>query len=111
MYRKKLLIDLDGVLNQYSGKYEEKIIPPVKEGAREFLEELYNADYELVIFTTRDKLLAEKWLEENSLAGFITSVTNVKEPAFLVIDDRCICFNGDFKDTTDKINNFRAYWK
>ena len=32
------LVDLDGVLNQYKGNYEENYIPPVKNGAKEFLE-------------------------------------------------------------------------
>ena len=34
---KTILLDLDGVLNTYNGKYEENIIPPLKTGAEEFL--------------------------------------------------------------------------
>ena len=32
------LVDLDGVLNEYCGKYNEYEIPKIKDGAKEFLE-------------------------------------------------------------------------
>ena len=39
MYIKKILIDLDGVLNEYGyEKYNENYIPPIKNGAYEFIE-------------------------------------------------------------------------
>ena len=38
--KKIILVDLDGVLNAYTGKFEANIIPPIKEGAKEFLEKL-----------------------------------------------------------------------
>ena len=34
------LVDLDGVLDNYTGKYNEQEIPPIKDGAKDFLEEL-----------------------------------------------------------------------
>ena len=107
--KKTLLIDLDGVLNNYS-KYEENFIPEIKFGAREFLENL-SKKYEIKIFTTRNRLLASKWLVENQIDNLVTDVTNVKVPAYLHIDDRCICFNGDFKQTLEDIKNFNVYWK
>ena len=40
-FKKKILIDLDGVLNQYGkDKYDENKIPIIKEGAEEFVEKL-----------------------------------------------------------------------
>ena len=42
---------------------------------------------------------------------FVCDVTNVKDTVFLHIDDRCICFNGDFKNTIEQINNFKPHWK
>ena len=39
MYTKKILIDLDGVLNEYGKeKFNENYIPEIKVGAYEFLE-------------------------------------------------------------------------
>ena len=110
MYLKTLLIDLDGVLNNYE-KYTEEI-PSIKRGAKEFIEKLYNkGEYELILFTTRNKLQASKWLIDNKIDKFFKDVTNVKVPAYLHIDDRAICFNNDFEKTFNEIINFKAYWK
>ena len=86
-YKKVILIDLDGVLNNYNGNFDKDFIPEIKTGAREFLEKL-SRDYEIKIFTTRNRLMSSKWLIQNKLDKFVTDVTNVKEPAFLHIDDR-----------------------
>ncbi len=53
--KKTLLIDLDGVLNEYKGNFDKGYIPPIKEGAKDFLKEL-SKDYEIKIFTTRNKI-------------------------------------------------------
>ena len=81
-YKKILLMDLDGVLNTYTGNFDKDFIPEIKAGAKEFLEEL-SKDYEIKIFTTRNRLLTVKWLIENKLDSLVTDVTNVKEPAYL----------------------------
>ena len=47
-----ILLDLDGVLNSYNGNYDENIIPPIREGAFDFLTKLYQK-YRLVLFSTR----------------------------------------------------------
>ena len=110
LYRKTLLIDLDCVLNQYTGKYDENIIPLPKIGVSEFLEKL-SVDYDLKIFTTRNLLLTSKWLIENKLDKYIKDVTNVKTTAYLHIDDRCVCFCGDYNNTIEQIEKFKVYWK
>ena len=38
--KKTILIDLDGVLNNYVGNYNKDFIPPIKAGAKEFLSDL-----------------------------------------------------------------------
>lgn len=111
MFKKKFLIDLDGVLNIYGNeKFDENFIPDIKEGAKEFLEEL-SKEGELYLFTTRNLKLATKWLIENDIDKYFKDVTNVKIPAYLQIDDRAICFNGNFDKTVDDIKNFNVYWK
>ena len=41
MFTKKILIDLDGVLNEYEKeKFNENYIPKIKVGAYEFLERI-----------------------------------------------------------------------
>ncbi len=38
--RKTIMIDLDGVLNMYDGKYVENKLPELRHGAREFVQKL-----------------------------------------------------------------------
>ena len=109
-YKKKIIIDLDGVLNQYNGNYDENFIPPIKDGAIEFLEEL-NKIADLYLFTTRNLLLSSKWLIKNKIDKYFKDVTNVKLPSFLYIDDRCLCFKGKYENILDEIKNFQVYWK
>ena len=52
MFTKKILIDLDGVLNEYGKeKFNEIYIPETKVGAYEFLESL-SQSAELYLFTS-----------------------------------------------------------
>jgi len=111
MYKKKILIDLDGVLNEYGKEpFDENFIPKIKNGAVEFIKEVSEIG-ELYLFTTRNLLLSSKWLLENNLDKYFKDVTNVKLPSFLYIDDRCICFKGEYKQTLEEIKNFKVYWK
>lgn len=109
-FRKTLLIDLDGVLNQYDGKYNPDYIPEPKEGADEFLKTLA-PDYKLVLFTTREGSMAEKWLLKHNLATHFDEVTDKKLPAYLLIDDRCIQFLGDYSKITSEIKAFTPWFK
>ena len=110
-FKKKILIDLDGVLNEYGKeKFDENYIPEIKNGAREFVEEL-SKQFDLYLFTSRNMMIASKWLIENKLDKFFKDVTNIKIPAFLHIDDRAICFNGNYNDAIENIQKFSVYWK
>ena len=105
-----ILIDLDGVLNTYNGNFDENYIPTIKEGALEFIKEI-SKKFRVVIFTTRNSLLASQWIIDNGLEKYVENVTNVKEPAYLIIDDRCINFDGNYNNLTDKINKFSVWYK
>ena len=108
--KKTILVDLDGVLNQYNGRFDELQIPDIKEGAKEFVENL-SQNFIVKIFITRNKILATKWLIKNNLDKYITDITDIKEPSHLHIDDRCICFDGNFSNTINQIKNFRPWYK
>ena len=109
--KKTIQIDLDGVLNTYCGNYSEKIIPCAKEGAKDFLQDL-SSDYNIEIFTVRNKKMAVKWLEENNMLEYINDVTNVKNPYTSVfVDDRALNFSGDFNKTKNDIRAFCPYWE
>lgn len=105
--KKIIMIDLDGVLNNYT-KYNKDEIPEIRNGAREFLEKLHASNnYKLVLFTARSPMLATKWLIKNNLDKYFSDVTNVKYPAFLYIDDRGINFSGDYNEILFKINQIK----
>jgi len=110
MFKKTILFDLDGVLNNYDGKYDKTYIPPIRDGAYELIKEL-SENYKIVIFTTRNLLLVSKWLIKYRLDSFVDNITNTKEPAYLIIDDRCINFKGDYDILKNKINNFNVWYK
>ena len=111
MYTKKILIDLDGVLNEYGKeKYDENYIPEIKQGAVNFIKKLSDIA-ELYLFTSRNLMLSAKWLIENNIDKYFKDVTNIKLPSFLYIDDRTICFKGNFEDTYNEIIKFKPYWK
>jgi len=111
MFKRKILIDLDGVLNNYT-VFDENTIPEIKQGAKEFIEKLFNLNkYDLILFTTRNKKLAIKWLIDNNLDRYFNDVTDIKLPAYLYIDDRALNFDGDFENMFNKIEDFKVYWK
>jgi phosphoglycolate phosphatase-like HAD superfamily hydrolase len=92
---KTIAVDFDGVIHAYSRGWRGGVIydAPV-EGAFQALQDLFDAGYELVIFTTRDLNGAvEGWM--NAHRGQFTfeyTVTNVKPMAIAYIDDRAIRF-------------------
>ena len=108
--KKTIMIDLDGVLDNYNGNYIEDTIPDIKSGAKEFIEKL-SKDYELILFTTRNSKLATIWLQDNKIDKYFKDVTRVKIPAYIYIDDRAIKFEGDYNKTLDEIKKHNVYWK
>ena len=109
MLKKTLMIDLDGVLNNYK-KYEEGFIPDIKQGAKEFVK-ILSKNYELVLFTTRNSKQAVEWLQSNKIDKYFKKVTNVKTPAYIYIDDRALKFNGNYDKTLNEIEHFSVHWK
>ncbi len=110
MNKKTILIDLDGVLNLYTGNYDKEVIPSIKEGAEEFLKKI-SKEYDIKVFTVRNKILTFKWLQKNKIEQYFSDITNIKEPAYLYIDDRCIKFEGDYNILENQINTFKTWYK
>ena len=111
----RVLIDFDGVLTHYTKWEGESIINdrPNLDMVK-VLKELKILGYEIVIFSTRAKGIEGrnammKYCNKNDFV--FDRITDKKEPAKVLIDDRCICFNGDTKDLVEKIKNFKPYYK
>ena len=111
MRKKRILIDLDGVLNEYGHElYDGNSIPEIKAGAIDFVKEL-SKFAELYLFTSRNLMLSSKWLFDNKIDHYFKDVTNIKIPSYLYIDDRCVCFKGNYMQTLDEVRQFEAHWK
>ena len=65
----------------------------------------------MVVFTVRWAPHVEEWLAKHGLAEFVSTVTDKKPPAHVYVDDRAICFEGDFEKTMDRIGGFKAHWE
>ena len=110
MYKKTIAIDLDGVLDEYTGKYDENSIPNIKDGAKDFIIKL-SKDYDLILFTTRKSMLATKWLIDNKIDKYFSDVTNTKPLAFIYLDDRALKFEDDYNKTLEDIKSYKVYYK
>ena len=109
--RPNVCIDLDGVLNTFDEWRGPEFFHPPREGAHRFLRELRDSGFRVVVFTVRYHGWVSRWLEENGLAEFVDEVTDRKCPAHVYVDDRGVCFRGDFDATLNAIRSFRPFWE
>lgn len=108
--KKTILIDLDGVLNTYTGDFKPYYIPPLRKGAKDFLSELHER-FTIKVFSSRPKEKITEWLKKYEIDTLISGVTNIKEPAYLYIDDRAVCFKGSYRKALKLIDRFKVWYK
>lgn len=90
-YRPKVLLDFDGVVHAYRrGWADGTAYDPPMPGAWEAVQSMLCKGYEVVIFSTRDAEQIAPWLDRYGFPPL--RVTNVKEPAVALIDDRAVRF-------------------
>lgn len=106
--KKTILLDLDGVINEYTKGFHKDYIPPVKKGAENFLINLSHK-FKIKLFTTREKSMVKTWLSDNGLDKYFSGITNIKEACWLIVDDRCIKFNGDYDELLSDIMDFHVW--
>jgi len=104
-------VDLNGVLDAFTGWKGASNFDPPRPGARGFLEALAARGYQIVIFTTRHPAGVWQWLAEYDLQDLVADVTDRKPPAHVFVDDRAVCFRGDFAATLAEIDRFAAHWE
>jgi hypothetical protein len=104
-------VDLNGVLDTYTGWRGPKHFDPPRAGAKRFLRALRSRGFQVVIFTTRYPADVWRWLEGHGLGELVSDVTDRKPPAHVFVDDRAVCFRGDFDATLDQIDRFAAHWE
>jgi hypothetical protein len=104
-------VDFNGVLDSYHGWRGPQHFDPPRPGARQFLEALEARGYDVVIFTTRFPDDVWRWLDVHRLRDLVRDVTDRKPAAHVFIDDRAVCFRGDFDRTLDEVDRFLAHWE
>src|SRR5436189_2797713 len=104
-------VDLNGVLDAYGGWQGPEHWDPPREGAAEFLGSLREHGFRVVIFTTRFADDAKRWLVEHDLLQYVDEVTDRKPAAHVFVDDRAVCFRGDFDATLNDVLSFSAHWE
>lgn len=109
-YVPTVCVDFNGVLDTYTGWRGGEMYPP-REGVGDFLFRLMQAGYRVVILTTMDEERVWLWLRTYEIDGMVDEVTNEKPPAVAYVDDRAVCFRGDFEATLAEVQSFKAHWE
>jgi hypothetical protein len=104
-------VDFNGVLDCYTGDRGPRHFDQPRPGAREFLHALRTRGYLIVVFTTRYADDVWRWLRQFGLDDLVAEVTDRKPPAHVFVDDRAVCFRGDFDATLREIDVFAAHWE
>lgn len=112
--RLTVAIDFDGVLADYRGWKGELHLDPPMVGAPEFVQRVIDAGYDVVIFTTGARFSERTtaihgWLKKHGFPEGLT-VTNVKPPALVYIDDRGFRFTGNWEVAFKAINAL-THWQ
>ncbi len=103
-------VDFNGVLDMYTGWRPDFMYPP-REGVDDFLRRLNDMGFRVVILTAIDPECIREWLVKHGLERHVADVVREKPPATAYIDDRAICFRGDFDQTLRELQSFRAHWE
>lgn len=104
-------VDLNGVLDAYTGWRGAQHWDAPAEGAAMFLSELRANGCRVVVFTTRYYRDAWDWLARHGLSEFVTDVTDRKPAADVFLDDRGLPFRGDFDAALRDMASFRPHWE
>lgn len=106
---KTIALDFDAVIHQYTGWNDGVLNEPIF-GAKEVIENFINRNFNVVIYTTRDKKSVEQWLKKYEFPQI--EVSNDKPLCFVLVDDRAYKFEGKWTvEIAREIENFKAYWE
>ena len=107
---KRIMIDFDGTIHMYSEGWKDgTIYDEPMYGTKQFIEQLKNDGFEVVVFTSRlsvsslgqevvneQKEMIEKWLNDYDIE--VDGITAEKLPAVAYVDDRAIMFDGQWSN-------------
>lgn len=102
-------VDFDGVANLYTGWQGKEELFDHRPGFPQFLIDIHNMGYSIVIHSTRDPRKLRDWFNARSLRYDL--ITIAKPIAIVYIDDRAIKFNGNYLTTALEVKCFKTYWE
>ncbi len=106
---KTIALDFDGVIHSYeSGWLGEGILEHPLEGAQDFIKDLQDRNFKVIIFSVRAATIKgqetiKQWLRQHGFSADI-QITNAKPKASLYVDDRGLRFEGNFDEVLDYID-------
>ena len=115
---KTICIDFDGVIHDYSKGYQgDDVFDKPVEGACEGLKALKEAGWTIILFTTRKSTakLYDFLAEHDLTVDYVN--WNPDQPknssgkliADVYLDDRGICFDGDWQKAVELIKSFKPW--
>lgn len=116
---KVIAFDFDGVIATYFGfkgkEHEEK---PIDETVKA-IKLLKEKGFKILIHSTRSDGFLKNYCEKYSIPFDYINKNPLEEgdntrkpPAYLYIDDRAICFEGqNAEKLVEQVDNFKVYWK
>jgi hydroxymethylpyrimidine pyrophosphatase-like HAD family hydrolase len=111
-----LAVDFDGVIASYDGWKGYGVLGEPIEGAVETLRKLKHIGWKIIIFTTRGEEEIFEYLRQHRIPfDEINHNSNLvgsnpgKPVATCYLDDRAICFTGDWEKAFNDITSFRSW--
>lgn len=110
---KTVCFDFDATINSYKSDWLGVSIlpdPPVA-GIKEQID-IIREKYKVIIYSTRcstqdGKEAVRKWLEKYNIE--VDGLSYEKPIAFVYVDDRAICFEGNAEGLAEKVDNFKNW--
>lgn len=115
---KTICIDIDGTLVHYEEWQGEKHFGEIIDGSTKAMHELHERGWFIIIYTTRSckdvlsKFLNDKKIEFDAINENPYQPENAeggKPYADVYVDDRAVCFRGDWNKTLKEIENFKPW--
>ena len=118
MSNKTICIDIDGTLVHYDEWKGEEHFGGIIEGASSATHKLHENGWYIIIYSTRaNKELISRFLDDSKIE-FDSINENPNQPenakdgkpyADIYVDDRAVCFNGDWEQTLMEIEKFKPW--
>lgn len=116
MNKQTVVFDFDGVIHSYISGWKgiDNIPDPPVSGAADGISAIRNAGYEVAVVSTRcaEQLgidAVKSWLDKYGIV--VDRICKEKPPAVVYVDDRAICFDGEFSSLLEKVATFTPWYR